>query len=626
MPNLGTAYVNIRANLGPLRKGLSMARDAVKRSMQTISRTLKRAAILTAAALTAATVAAAKFQTQLAKVSTMLDQRTMPMMAQFSVQLSELAKSSGQATSALSKGLFDILSASIDAAKAIDVLTVANRAAVGGSTDVATSVDVITGALNAYQLSADKAEEVSDKLFATVKRGKLEYGDLSTVIGTAAATANIAGVSLEELLAVTATATRQNISYSRAAFSITAAINAFLKPQKEAMKIAAKYDLELSSNTLKTIGLAGAIKKLNKATAEELVVLTGGQRGFKAFAATMQDVTGFTHDLNLITNEFAGKASEAYDKMRKRAGFAFGTMVQGAIAMGRALGTPILGPISKLMNRFKGVFGNIEKFFADNSKTIGEWAEFATGKIGEVIDWFDKLFDIAKDQSISAALQTMFDDVTVEIKKVFKTINENIPQMKAALKKAFDAVWPLAEDLGGRIADGFLNRLKQIGDNISESASRGQEKVENLLIGKKYIDKFFDAQLAASEKLNREKFGSTISDFVGAGISGFRTPETKSPETLPFEFHTKINNHIDSLLSPIVGATRTALVGGAAMRISAGIAAPPTLAEVRNMQPLQYPTQPDPRFNIGTTSLKDVVDELKNVNTSVKEASRETAL
>jgi len=57
---LGKAWVSIRANLDPLKRGLARAKDAVKRGMASMARLVKIGAAAIAVAMTAATVAALK--------------------------------------------------------------------------------------------------------------------------------------------------------------------------------------------------------------------------------------------------------------------------------------------------------------------------------------------------------------------------------------------------------------------------------------------------------------------------------------------------------------------------------------------------------------------------------------
>lgn len=468
MPSLGKAYVNIAANLAPLKAGLKMARSittralstishAIKSIMSTIANIIKKAMLVATAAITGAVIAATKFESQLAKVATMLDSNTMPILGRYRRGLSQLAKQFGESTANLSKGLYDILSASFDAEKALDILTISSKAAVSGITDVATSVDVITGTLNAFQMGADRASEVADKLFATVKRGKLEYGDLSTVIGTAGATANIAGVSLDELLAITATATRQNINYSRAAFSVVAALQAFLKPQKEAKEIAKKYGVELSVATLKSEGLYKTIQKLSKATEEELAVISGNVRGFKAFAAAIADASGFTKDLEFISLRSAGKMQEAYDKMSQTAGFSFRRLKESVLSVARTFGAPMLKPLSELATFFRHKLGEIESWIEANAGTIRDWANEAAMCVARVIYWFEDLFDVMKSGGIGAALKKMFADLRDGLSALWDKHGEAI---KNAVVAAFDAAKPYAVDLGKAIGRGALSGLK----------------------------------------------------------------------------------------------------------------------------------------------------------------------
>jgi TP901 family phage tail tape measure protein len=105
----------------------------------------------------------------------------------------------GEGTGTLAKGLYDILSASIPAEKALYVLSVSAKAARAGLTDTGVAADAITTILNAYGLSAEKAGDVSDWLFSVVKKGKLTFAELAPSIGMVATTASSAGVDLNEL-------------------------------------------------------------------------------------------------------------------------------------------------------------------------------------------------------------------------------------------------------------------------------------------------------------------------------------------------------------------------------------------------------------------------------------------
>jgi TP901 family phage tail tape measure protein len=256
----------------------------------------------------------AKFEEQLAMVSTMLDDQTMKYMPAYSQTIKEMSVDFGEATGTLAKGLYDILSASIEPAKALDVLSVATRAAKAGMTDTGVAADAITTILNSYSLSADKAGYVSDILFATVKRGKTTFAQLAPSIGMVTSIAATAGLELEQVGAALATMTRAGLQTRIAITSLRAIINSFLKPQDEAKKMAQQFGFELNTTTLEAIGLTGVLEKLKGATAEQLAILMPNVRGLAGFAAALKQVKGMGEDVDLMFNSL-GLSQEAYNKM-----------------------------------------------------------------------------------------------------------------------------------------------------------------------------------------------------------------------------------------------------------------------------------------------------------------------
>ena len=447
MAKLGEAWVNIRANLSPLKAGLRTAHAAIKKAMTTISRYIKRAMLLITASITGAIWAAMKFQKQMAMVSTMLDEKTMPIMEEYKRTLVSLSKEFGQSTATLSKGLYDILSASISAEKATEVLRIATRAAIAGITEAEVAADAITTIINAYGMSADRAADISDKLFATVKRGKLTFGELAGSIGRAAATAAIAGLSLEELLSLTATLTRAGINTAEAMTSISGTMRAFISPTKSAVQTAEEFGLVLSSDTLKTKGFIGAIKLLDKASAEQLSQIVPNIRAFKALAAALKDTAGFTYDLNLITNEFSGMAAEAYEKMSKTAGFQLDRFKQKTKATFTALGTPLLGPFEKLMDAIGKYLEKAEKWFEKNEVAIEKWAD-------KVVVWIIstlRQWEIWLNMIRSGKIQKVFEEMTLRIIQIFQSMWDTLKT----------DVYPIAVKIGEAMGRGIMDGIKK---------------------------------------------------------------------------------------------------------------------------------------------------------------------
>jgi len=145
-----------------------------------------------------------EFRTKMAQVNTMLEDGT-NYIPEMTKQVRELSAEFGKAKTELADGLYQVLSAGVPRENAIEFLRVATEAAVGGVTDVKTSVDGLTTVLNAYGMAASDATQASDILFNVVKDGKVNYEELSENIGKIAPTAKVAGVGIQDLSAMIAT-------------------------------------------------------------------------------------------------------------------------------------------------------------------------------------------------------------------------------------------------------------------------------------------------------------------------------------------------------------------------------------------------------------------------------------
>ena len=287
---------------------------------------------------------AAAFEQQMANVSTLLNDQSSRFLPQYTEQIREMSRQFGESAETLSKGLYDIISASIPAEHALNVLTVATKAAKAGITDTAVSADAITTILNSYNLSADRAADVSDRLFATVVRGKTTFAELAPNIGKVAAVAATTGVSFEDLSANMATMTRAGVQTEIAITSLRAILLSFLKPQQDSIEAARKYGVELNSNTLRTIGLTGVIERLKRATAEELAIIVPTSRAITGFAAAIQKAAGLAEDYDYILNS-TGETEKAYQKIAENSAFKLEQLNQRWTDFKRIIGDISINPL-----------------------------------------------------------------------------------------------------------------------------------------------------------------------------------------------------------------------------------------------------------------------------------------
>ncbi|HUW13147.1 MAG TPA: phage tail tape measure protein, partial [Anaerolineae bacterium] len=158
--------------------------------------------------LGAAAKAASDFNARLAEVSTLVDTSTVKMDV-LKNGINSLAMETGQSATALTGGLYQAISAGIEAGSSIEFLGIAAKAAVGGVTDTETAVNGLTTVINAFSLSTQDAGTVADSMFTTVVGGKINFQQLSEAMAQVAPIAASMGVSFSEVNAAFAAMTSQ---------------------------------------------------------------------------------------------------------------------------------------------------------------------------------------------------------------------------------------------------------------------------------------------------------------------------------------------------------------------------------------------------------------------------------
>jgi TP901 family phage tail tape measure protein len=295
--------------------------------------------------LGAATKVAADFERQMAFVSTMLTEPEKHM-DRFSREVRRMSVEFGESTETLSKGLYDILSASIAPEHALNVLAVSARAAQAGLTDTAVAADAITTILNAYGLGGERAADVSDLLFSVVQRGKTTFAELAPSIGMVATIAASAGVPLEEMGAALATMTRYGVQTENAVVALNAIISSFLKPEKKAAEYAHSLGFELSSATIQAEGLAGVFKRIAGLPPEAIARLFPNVRALRGVLPALQNMEGFLGDITIMS-ERSGATMEAFGKMAETSGHSLAQLKQAAAEVARTVGEALLPTVGR---------------------------------------------------------------------------------------------------------------------------------------------------------------------------------------------------------------------------------------------------------------------------------------
>jgi TP901 family phage tail tape measure protein len=199
------------------------------------------------------------------------------------------------------------------------VVEAATKAAVGGLVDVTSVVEVTTKTLNAYNMSGDQAAKVTDGISKAVELGQVQWSDYTSQLGRVASIAALAGVSLDELNAFVAAATKNGATAEVAFTGLSATLSQILTPAKESQEAAAKLGIQWNLAGLNAKGLSGLMDELaaamdkDKEAAARMVGPIEAARG--AFAAASKDGSDFKNILEQIGGA-AGKTDADFQKMK----------------------------------------------------------------------------------------------------------------------------------------------------------------------------------------------------------------------------------------------------------------------------------------------------------------------
>ena len=251
-----------------ISSGLDGAAKIITSKMQAISAQMTSLpALVAGGAWGVGTKAAMDFAHNMAGVSTQITDTSVNM-EELSGKTLELASRLGKGASETAQALRLYLGSGGDLAHATEDLTIANKASVGGWTDLKTAIDVATSVLAAYGRENISMEKAFDAMFIGVREGKMEFADLARQIADIAPLGAQVGVSFQDLMAAMGTLTRAGAPTSEAATQLKQIMVSFLTPSKESIEAAEALDIKLDAAQLRARGLAETLTLIKDKLAE----------------------------------------------------------------------------------------------------------------------------------------------------------------------------------------------------------------------------------------------------------------------------------------------------------------------------------------------------------------------
>ncbi|WP_286315884.1 phage tail tape measure protein [Romboutsia ilealis] len=313
------------------------------------------------------------FDQGLAKVGSLVG-KSGKEMKEYETVIQSLSRETGIGLDEMTEAMYQGISAGADLNNIFGLLETATKLSIGGFTSSETAIDGLTTAMNAFGISY---EDVADKFILTQNKGKTTVDALASSIGKVAPIAVSAGVSLEELLAATASLTMNGIETSEAMTALKAGFSNIIKPSSEAAKMAESLGINFNSTALESMGLAGFLDMVKEATGGNL--------------DTMAKLFGSTEALNAIlvlTGEGADEFSGVLDSMGDSAGLA----EEAFNGMKESAGAQLLDAINSL-----------KVSLTDMGDTLAPIIEWLAQKISELSDWFSNLDEDAQKNIVTMA-------------------------------------------------------------------------------------------------------------------------------------------------------------------------------------------------------------------------------
>lgn len=325
---------------------------------------------------------ASEYETSVAKVSTLADPNQMSV-GDMSSELLELSQKTGQAASELAEAEYQALSAGVATKSAADFVEQANKLAVGGFTESATAVDVLTTALNAYQLNVSETNRVSDTLIMTQNLGKTTVDELAQNMGRVIPAAAAYNVEIEDLSTAYAILTANGIATAESTTNIKGMLNELGDTGSDVSEI-------LNEKTGKTFA---QLQEEGKSLGDVIGILSASVDGnTTAFANLWSSQEAGLGALSLLTSgtekynstldkmkNSAGTATEAYQKMTDTTEYTSKALQNAGTNFQIAVGNAMLPATNKFNEALTNVLNGLTTFVNEHPGAVRATSAIAIG-------------------------------------------------------------------------------------------------------------------------------------------------------------------------------------------------------------------------------------------------------
>lgn len=363
-----TARIQLVDNLSAPLRNTSRMMDAARGSANSLASQL---GIMAGAAGVVATAfssvdKAMDFEAQMSKVGAIADAtgQDLERLKETAVQLgAETSKSASE----IGVSMQELASKGFDTNKIIGAMPGIIKAAEASGEDLALTSDVITSALNAFNLEAGQASHIADVLAMAANKTAAGVGDMGYSFKYAAPISNALGISLEELAAASGLMVDKGLAGEQAGTALRMGLTRLADAPKEASKAmnALGFSAVDSAGKFKSIGqitdeLRQSMKGMTDAQKVQALSTIFGTEAATGWLGLIDSAPGKLDKLTDSLKNSDGSATETANKMMNNAKGAIEQMMGAFESVQIAVMTPLLPLVKQIATEIGNFASNIK--------------------------------------------------------------------------------------------------------------------------------------------------------------------------------------------------------------------------------------------------------------------------
>lgn len=238
--------------------------------------------------------------------------------------LIDISNRTGVAFADLAESMYSALSAGVDQENVLEFVENSVKLSKGGFTQTATAIDIVTTALNAYDMEMENATHVQDVLITTQNKGKTTVDELAHNMGKIIPTAKSVNVEFDQLGAMFATVTANGVATAEATTYLNGMINELgssgstaekaLMAATEGTALAGKKFSEISAMGYDVTDVLKLMSDEAAKSGQSLADMFSSSEASKAANILLSNIDGFKQNIEAMADS-TGAAATAADTM-----------------------------------------------------------------------------------------------------------------------------------------------------------------------------------------------------------------------------------------------------------------------------------------------------------------------